>query len=270
VKVFVAGHSDSSGGYASGPLAIYLEKTSLAINTTYVMNVYCRVQPRGWVNQSFTTDLSISRWHNIGCAAEDHSPSWNGGASANMDAWIVIDGVIYNHTTTTAGTLISQYDEVKVGKKNTVNTWGGYAGFVGYIRGVRDHRWSTADPVARNQLLVNDMLYFYDGLNRQLPITTNFPFTNDTYEYGFGSTTADTGRFAGALFQDSVASTPTIVAAPTDPSPTCPTGYSGPQCDQPDRCSSSPCANGGTCSKRNNGWVCYCAAGWFGTTCSVS
>lgn len=36
-----------------------------------------------------------------------------------------------------------------------------------------------------------------------------------------------------------------------------------------DECLSNPCQNGGTCDDRENGYVCYCVAGYAGVHCEV-
>ncbi|XP_075790597.1 LOW QUALITY PROTEIN: slit homolog 1 protein [Pelodiscus sinensis] len=55
---------------------------------------------------------------------------------------------------------------------------------------------------------------------------------------------------------------------------TCPRGYKGKDCDEPeDGCSRSPCANGGTCrppEQEGAGVTCLCAAGFEGPTCSAA
>lgn len=50
----------------------------------------------------------------------------------------------------------------------------------------------------------------------------------------------------------------------------CPTGYTGPQCQFGGfQCSSGPCLNNGTCSVVNNGFQCACPAGLTGTRCEI-
>jgi Notch-like protein len=46
------------------------------------------------------------------------------------------------------------------------------------------------------------------------------------------------------------------------------TGYSGSHCEiDIDECQSNPCANGGTCYDKPNGFKCLCLRGFYGSRC---
>ena len=52
---------------------------------------------------------------------------------------------------------------------------------------------------------------------------------------------------------------------------TCPTGYSGNQCEKNDNgCLPDSCLNGATCTDTSYGHVCSCGPGYAGATCDVN
>lgn len=54
---------------------------------------------------------------------------------------------------------------------------------------------------------------------------------------------------------------------------TCPRGWQGRHCTEPDNCASNPCRNGATCTSlpdRPNAYRCTCRQGYIGPDCNIN
>lgn len=205
----------------------------------------------------FADPDSTPRWRRVGC-------EWVSGSSTTR---MVVDGTVYPRARGSTS-MPQMAEDYVVGK---------YANGLAFVPVTSVAVISMgAVAVARDQSLsVRDNVLFGNvGV-----YASGVPTTSSLYDLALPM--ADTGvnivNYGNKMFSSGPltlafaggAAAPRMEACHADPSYQCDTAYSGPICDQPNLCLSSPCQNGGTCYKQNNGYTCYCAAGHSGTLCEV-
>lgn len=220
------------------------------------------------VTTTFSFDMTAARWRDVGCA-------WQ----ASTTVYLYVDGVETTASRVSSATppLYTGYVLGRLADSNTdtspLTTY-----FAGQMLSVIiDEDW--VDASTRANIFGNNMNVNPAGIpqvNNAISVAIPFNRGGAVDDADYGNPAAGTDRvrhfyWNGASLDTSGSGigAPTYTVCAADPSPACEPNYSGPLCDQANLCASSPCLNGGTCSKRNNGYACYCTTGYTGAQCQT-
>lgn len=233
------------------PMALAIQKGTSAGGTSFTMNLYCTGRSASAQSYalftSFVYDLAVARWEYVSCAVRQ----------TNVRIYTTATNTTSSQTRTGVTNLAPGVDAYVIGLTTGTSTPVGGDPFFGQIRAPR----GTYQYGGYNQSVSDAILYgwtdtYHSASSQLVGVGFSTPLNGtDWQDYGLCDTGSPCVRPTVPI-QTSAPNTAVYENCLSDPSPTCPPDYSGPECDQANACASSPCSAGQRCIKLNNAYSC--------------